>query len=296
MDISKRTIWTIYCHTHVESGRRYIGLTKKTMMQRWNSHVLDAKSLHGKGCKHFWNAIRKYGKDAFSHEILAQSWSLEFANETEEYLVSFYETQNPKKGFNLSKGGGSQPHPIRKNPWNDPEYRKKCTENSRKLWRDPSVLSQASIRSKNKWNDPNYRSKYEEFWKDPQHKEKVLVGFNKHVKDQKSRTHCVNGHEFTPENTLLYDKRVCRICHLTRNKINKRLSRTHCPNGHEYSDNNTLLSKSRHRMCVICKSICPNGHELTPENLCKNDHKCRICVYDRNRKRRFYKKFLRQAA
>ena len=24
----------------------------------------------GKGCTHFWNAIRKYGKDAFTHEVL----------------------------------------------------------------------------------------------------------------------------------------------------------------------------------------------------------------------------------
>lgn len=32
--------WTIYCHTHIESGKRYIGQTKFTMEYRWRrGHV-----------------------------------------------------------------------------------------------------------------------------------------------------------------------------------------------------------------------------------------------------------------
>ncbi len=115
-------IWTIYCHIHTESGRRYIGLTSQTMAQRWKTHVSHAKISKG-GRWHFPNAIRKYGKDAFSHEALAQSRTLEDANATEEAIISQYDTRNPAKGFNLAKGGTHVPHPIRKNPWKDPEYR-----------------------------------------------------------------------------------------------------------------------------------------------------------------------------
>ncbi len=40
--------WTIYCHMHIESGRRYIGQTKYSMMHRWNQHCAQAKKFEGK--------------------------------------------------------------------------------------------------------------------------------------------------------------------------------------------------------------------------------------------------------
>lgn len=116
--------WTIYCHTHVESGRRYIGLTSKTMLARWNDHVYKAKSSKG-GRWHFPNAIRKYGKDAFSHEVLTVCETLEEANAYEAYFIDLFRTRDPRFGFNLAEGGQHEPHPIRKNPWDNPEYRAK---------------------------------------------------------------------------------------------------------------------------------------------------------------------------
>lgn len=116
--------WTIYCHTHIESGRRYIGLTKQTMERRWASHVSKSRSAKG-GRWHFPNAIRKYGPKAFSHEILAVCDTLEEANRIEREKIVEFKTRDPEFGFNLAEGGGSQPHPIRRNPWDDPEFRAK---------------------------------------------------------------------------------------------------------------------------------------------------------------------------
>src|SRR5271155_3226832 len=132
-------IWTLYCHTHIESGRRYIGLTSKTMERRWQKHVYAALRFSKGGRWHFPNAIRKYGKDVFSHEVLAQSWTVEGANVTEEELILQYGTRNPGLGFNLAKGGAHIPHPIRKNPWDNPEYRAKCTEAARQTFKRPDV-------------------------------------------------------------------------------------------------------------------------------------------------------------
>lgn len=146
--------WTIYCHTHVESCRRYVGLTKTNMMERWKKHCYVAKSSKG-GRWYFPNAVRKYGPQAFSHEVLAMSWTLEGANATEEWLIDFYDTRNPEKGFNLAKGGASQPHPIRKNPWDDPEYRAKCSQNMRKYMHTP----QARLRQKASLNTPESKAK-----------------------------------------------------------------------------------------------------------------------------------------
>jgi len=117
--------WTIYCHIHVESGRRYIGLTQYTMLHRWNQHIAQAKNLKNEKRSHFAAAIRKYGKDAFSHEILAMSWDLEGANVTERIIIEQWDTRNPEIGFNLAKGGGSKPSLNPKNPWNRSEYRDK---------------------------------------------------------------------------------------------------------------------------------------------------------------------------
>ena len=126
--------YTIYCHTHVESGRRYIGLTSQTMEKRWSEHVTKSKNSKG-GRWHFPNAIRKYGPDAFFHEVLAQSWDLEGANATEQALIAQEDTCNPEKGFNLAKGGSHTPHPIT-NPWDRPEFRAAVTAGVSAKWQD----------------------------------------------------------------------------------------------------------------------------------------------------------------
>lgn len=133
--------WTIYCHTHVESGRRYVGLTKKTMRQRWSAHVYRA--LRRMDQSYFPNAIRKYGPEAFSHEVLEVCHSLEVANLAEECWIELLDTRNPEKGFNLARGGQHVPHPTR-NPWDRPEYRAKSLVSTRKKWEDPELRRKLS--------------------------------------------------------------------------------------------------------------------------------------------------------
>ncbi len=50
------------------------------------------------------------------------------------------------------------------------------------------------------------------------HKENVLRGISPSAIHAK-KTHCVHGHKYTPENTLIYDggRRRCRICTNKRN-------------------------------------------------------------------------------
>jgi len=134
-------LWTLYCHIHIVTGRRYIGVTKNTMLHRWNRHVYSAlRSSHGRS--HFANAIRKYGKKAFSHEILCQSKTLEEANACEQILIIQYDTQNPMKGFNLAPGGSYTPRRNGCNPWNNPEYRVKALVRLRESTQTPSAKRQ----------------------------------------------------------------------------------------------------------------------------------------------------------
>ncbi len=168
------------------------------MMHRWNQHCAQAKNSKG-GRWHFPNTIRKYGKDAFSHKVLEVCDFLETANLAEEKWIVHFDSRNPKNGFNLAKGGGSQPHPIRKNPWNDPEYR------ARNLPKAIERINTVKARSASKTalNTPESKEKRSAISKEimsrPGAKEKIVAGFKgkKHdletrlrlIESNKSRSH-----------------------------------------------------------------------------------------------------------
>lgn len=85
----------IYCHTNNINGKKYIGQTSNYSKRCFPSNY--------KGCTKLYNAIKKYGWENFSHEILEDNLTLEQANEREEYYISFYNTI--KEGYNLKSGG-----------------------------------------------------------------------------------------------------------------------------------------------------------------------------------------------
>jgi hypothetical protein len=167
--------WTVYCHIHRDSGRRYVGLTRRTWKQRWKDHVYAAKRSKG-GRWHFPNAIRKYGKDAFDHEVLEICETLEEGNAAEEKWIEHFDTRNPEKGFNLAKGGNHIPHSVR-NPWDRPEYREKCTKASRERAKDPAHRAKCRQAALTAWKDPEYRKRASECRKDvplsPEHRSKL---------------------------------------------------------------------------------------------------------------------------
>lgn len=247
------TRWVIYCHTHTESGRRYVGLTKKTMLQRWNNHVLNAKRKLGKGCRHFWNAIRKYGPEAFTHEVLEVCHNLEVANLAEECWIELFDTRNPEKGFNLIRGGGHTPHPV-KNPWDRPDYRARALEVARLKAVDPTWRAKVSSAMKVVASDPDWREHKSEravrqraspesrelvssLWQDPSYQEKCSRSLRKSAASQAEKTHCPKGHEYTPENVFfvsrtvkgrVYKGRACRQCRraLERRRYDEQTSRS----------------------------------------------------------------------
>lgn len=117
-------------------------------------------SRHVKGGRwHFPNAIRKHGKDAFSHEVLEVCHSLDVANLAEECWIELFETRNSEKGFNLAKGGQHTPHQIRKNPWDDLGKRAMLSASMKMAIQRPEVRLNRSAACKLMWQDPDYRAK-----------------------------------------------------------------------------------------------------------------------------------------
>lgn len=94
--------WCVYMHTCKENGKVYIGITCQKPEWRWRS---DGSGYIGS--TYFWSAIQKYGWENFAHQIIFDGLSREEACEAEINLISLYDSTNPQKGYNLSKGGDS---------------------------------------------------------------------------------------------------------------------------------------------------------------------------------------------
>lgn len=86
----------IYKITNKVNGKSYIGQTRYTLEFRWRQHI------HKKDNTYFHNAIRKYGPDNFSLEILEEC-PYSNLNEREIFYIAKYNTF--KDGYNLTIGG-----------------------------------------------------------------------------------------------------------------------------------------------------------------------------------------------
>ncbi len=90
----------IYKYENNINHKVYIGQTKQTLVERAGKHGQKYKR-----CVLFWRAIEKYGWENFTPSILEVVSSYEQANEREQYWISYYDSMNREKGYNLYSGG-----------------------------------------------------------------------------------------------------------------------------------------------------------------------------------------------
>lgn len=93
--------WTVYKHTNLINQKVYIGITSRSPKARWG--------LEGRGYKgqpKFYNAIKKYGWEGFSHEILYTGLSEQDALLLESQLIKEYDSI--KNGYNISPYGATE--------------------------------------------------------------------------------------------------------------------------------------------------------------------------------------------
>lgn len=102
--------YKVYVHINKANGKRYYGITcKKNINQRWGNgngykFWID-KNGKRHGNEHFWNSICKYGWDNFKHIVIARGLSEDDAKWLEIELIREFDTTNPNKGYNITKGG-----------------------------------------------------------------------------------------------------------------------------------------------------------------------------------------------
>ena len=90
--------FSVYQHIS-PNGKKYIGITSQPVKRRWKN------GTNYRNNPHFTHAIEKYGWDNFKHEVIATGLSKSDAEAIEVELIEKYDTTNPQKGYNITKGG-----------------------------------------------------------------------------------------------------------------------------------------------------------------------------------------------
>lgn len=144
------------------SGKQYVGQTVYTAEERWRQHIWDA--LRGNSDTIFHKAIRKFGPDNFTHEVICDRiYDTGELNSAEIEAIAENGTLFPG-GYNMTSGGDRVDH--------TPLVRRKMSRKLTKVWADPEYKTarlentitdgyrrKIGAKSKRNWIDPDYRRK-----------------------------------------------------------------------------------------------------------------------------------------
>lgn len=101
----------IYKITNMINNKIYIGQTNEPK-RRWQEHQRLGNTKEEEETKLLYQAIKKYGIDNFTFEII--EGPINNYNEREIYWISYYNTyvaNENSNGYNLTPGGDEPPHP-----------------------------------------------------------------------------------------------------------------------------------------------------------------------------------------
>ncbi len=94
--------YLIYCHTNKFNGKRYVGYTKQGIDKRWIGHLRAAENA---APLIFPRAIKKYGPDAWDHDIICDNVPTKADAEVLEiHYIEMLDTWGPN-GYNMTPGG-----------------------------------------------------------------------------------------------------------------------------------------------------------------------------------------------
>lgn len=91
--------YSVYVHINILNGKMYFGNTKN-IKNRWYPSGYRTSTK-------FYRAIKKYGWNNFSHEIIASNLTKQEADKFEDILIKRFRTNEDEFGYNTTVGGQS---------------------------------------------------------------------------------------------------------------------------------------------------------------------------------------------
>jgi len=91
----------VYLITNKITGKKYVGQTVGSLLDRWKSHC-NKKSF----CRRLKHSIEKHGSENFEIKVLVRCDSIEEMNHREAYYIRLFSTLVPN-GYNLKTGGSN---------------------------------------------------------------------------------------------------------------------------------------------------------------------------------------------
>lgn len=118
-------MYKIYLITNLFNLKKYVGITKFSLEERFSQHTKRGFLLT--------EAIKKYGENKFCIELIEVVESAERAYELEIFYIKEYNTKAPN-GYNLTDGGDGI------FGWNvTDEYREQCSSRVKELHKNKKV-------------------------------------------------------------------------------------------------------------------------------------------------------------
>lgn len=187
-------MYTVYCHTF-PNGKRYIGITKRTVKERWGN------GKNYESCTLMERAIKKYGWENIKHDVISVVETKEEAEIEERRLISEYKSDNHEFGYNILPGGNVSDNPPSKEMreklgrgWRgkhrSEEEKRKIGEGVRKAFDRPESNGHIGLKPsentkrkmseahKERWKDEERRIKQSDIqralWADKDHRNKMM--------------------------------------------------------------------------------------------------------------------------
>lgn len=143
-----------YMITNKINGKRYIGITKRSLRVRWTGHIAGAR--HGNKVI-FANAIRKYGAENFECRVVYEATSMQELFAVEKGLIAQYAPE-----YNMDSGGNDSPwradrvkrvSAMAKKRCEDPKERERLSAVQHKRWATPGAKESASEIQSSIWDE-----------------------------------------------------------------------------------------------------------------------------------------------
>ena len=154
--------YCVYVHTNNYNLKKYVGITRRKPETRWNNGY---GYLYN---NHFYSAIKKYGWDGFSHDVIASNLTKDEAENFEKILILKLKSYQREFGYNNDMGGNStgkiseqtrrKMSECQKGRPTSARQKARTTEMLNERWSDEEYKRKFGEEMKKKWSDPDFRT------------------------------------------------------------------------------------------------------------------------------------------